>query len=255
MRGISALHQPLIRLSIFDWSAIALLQPRSMGRTASTRKTEEPVGSQPAPICRRGEVPSRRSRSTRHTVSSDAGISPSKIAQSAVSPKRKASTSRLTQDYWGSSGQQAVTACAPHTPDESREKRSSKRSVRLARRDLVTASIPQQVAAVATLPTESGARTLQDAPVPVWSRELMQEATQKLSAADPCKLLTPLLFLHPALPAAQLCISVVTDRESFASSCIRGTLEDAHALHEAFELSGSWAACSASTTHTGACRS
>ena len=200
MRAFSALHQPLVRLSIFDCSAIALLQPRSMGRTAFTRKTEEPVGSQPAPTCQRGEMPSGRSRSTRNTVSSVAGIGASKIAQSAVSPKRKAPTSRPSQDYWESSGQQAITACAPQTPDESRENRSSKRSVRLARRDIVTASIPQQVAAVATLPTESGARTLQEAPVPVWSRELMQEAMQKLSAADPCKLLPPLRFLHPLAP-------------------------------------------------------
>ena len=75
----------------------------------------------------------------------------------------------------------------------------------------MTASLPQQVAAVATLPTESGARTLQGAAVPVWSRELMQEALQKLSAADPCKLLPPLPYLHPWLPASELSIGVNTD--------------------------------------------
>lgn len=197
MRGFPALHQPLFRLSRFSYSAAALQQPRGMGRIAFTRKTEEPIGSQPSPTPPKGEVTSGRSRSTRHTIASDAGVSASKIVECAASPKRKAFTSRPTRDHQESSGQQAITAVAPHTPVGSREKRSGRRSVKLARRDIVTASIPQQVAAVATLPTESGAGTLQEAPVPVWSREVMKEAMQKLSAADPCKLLTPLLFLHP----------------------------------------------------------
>ena len=212
MRGFLALHQPLHRLSISNYSATALLQPRSMGRIASTRTTGEPIGSQPLPTShQKGDVTSGRSKSTRCIAACDAEVSASKIAKSAASPKRKASTSRPSQDYWESSGQQAITACAPQTPDESREKRSSKRSVRLARRDTVTASIPQQVAAVATLPTVSGAHTLQEAPVPVWSRQLMQEATQKLSVADPCKLLPPLRLLHPWPPASELCIGVKTD--------------------------------------------
>ena len=252
MRGFSALHQPLCRLSKFSYSATALQQPRGMGRIAFTRKTEEPTGSQPSPTPPKGGVTSGRSRSTRPTIAPDAGVSPSKIVECAASPKRKAFTSRPAQDHQESSGQQAITADAPHTPVGSREKRSGRRSVKLARRDIVTASIPQLVAAVATLPTESGARTLQEAPVPVWTKELMQEAAQKLSAAAPCKLHPPLLFLHPCLSASELSIGAKAECISIGSSCTAGMLDNAHAPPQATELIDLSAACSASTAHTGA---
>ena len=64
----------------------------------------------------------------------------------------------------------------------------------------MTASIPQQVAAVASLPTQSGAHTFEEAPLAVWSKELMQEAMNKLSAADPCEELHTISHRPPALP-------------------------------------------------------
>ncbi len=98
-------------------------------------------------------------------------------------------STKKSKGYFDSTSQEAanLSAEAPHTPAQPVERRSRRTQASLARTDTVTASIPQQVAAVATLPVENGQHTFQEAPVAVWSMELIREAADKLCAADPCK--------------------------------------------------------------------
>ena len=142
-------------------------------------------------------VQRRRSKRKSATEVKDAATTPESHTSAATAAQLPSSSTRKSsQEYWNGSGQDANKASAdtPQTPDEPKEKRSRRPNVRLPRTEAVTASIPQQVAAVATLPSQNGAHTFEEAPVAVWSSKLMQEALQKLSAADPCKL--PAHHLH-----------------------------------------------------------
>lgn len=178
MRGFTTSFQRLHTLCKHHRLSLAFLQPEKMGRTARSTKAEAEVISQ---------CPSTPRRFKRRITPTDKQT-PS-LLESAANGKSEApspATKKASLGCFDSPGQQAATASAeaPQTPDEPKEKKKRQRNVRLARTDTVAASIPQQVAAVATLPTQSGLHTFEEAPVAVWSRELMRNAMDELSAAD-----------------------------------------------------------------------
>ena len=174
MRVISSLFQRVHASRKQRQILSSLILPERMGRTALRQKAEA-EGTSKAVTPRAKDAPGDNGIKRLRTVSASKEVAPV--------------TRKVSRGYFDSPGQDAATASAeaPHTPEEPTEKRARRRAVRLARTDTVAASIPQQVAAVATLPTENGQHTFQEAPVAVWSSELMREAADKLAAADPCK--------------------------------------------------------------------
>ena len=178
MRGITLLNQTIKPLLKHHIGFPILRLPGKMGRAASKTKAKAEGVSELPSI---PESPSIKDvpadRTTRKRQKGDA------------SEGGAYTNTKTSRGYFDGPSQEAasVSAEAPQTPAEPTERRSRRRAVRLAREDILAASIPQQVAAVATLPTVSGQHTFQEAPVAVWSMELMTEAAAKLSAADSCK--------------------------------------------------------------------
>ena len=190
MRGILTLIQRSFSHVDDHQLRLRLHQHCNMGRAATTPRTDPEFRTQTfsasgAAVQR--SRPKRKAATSHKSSETLARSQPAAAAAHEQSPSRP--TKKVPSDYWESAGQGAVTASVddPRTPDQPSEKRIRRRNVRLARTETVTASIPQQVAAVASLPTQSGAHTFEEAPVAVWSKELMQEAMTKLSAADPCE--------------------------------------------------------------------
>lgn len=197
MRRTILFNQTIQPLCKHHFKISLLSLPWKMGRAASKKRAEAEgtlqSPSTPAPP-RIKDVPA--DGTTR------------KRAKGAASEGEACIDVKTSCGYFDSPSQEAASASAevPHTPAEPKERRSRRRAVRLTREDIVAASIPQQVAAVATLPTESGQHTFQEAPVAVWSKELMREAADKLSAADPCKscnihIRSCAVMTHQGLPA------------------------------------------------------
>ena len=178
MRGIPLLCQTLQPLCKHYSDFTLLRLPGRMGRAAGKAKAEVEGRSQ---LCTIPTAPRIEE------VPADTRIR--KRRASTKSKEDATSSTKKSEGYFDSTSPEAArsSAEAPLTPAQPAERRSRRRTAALARTDIVTASIPQQVAAVATLPTENGQHTFQEAPVAVWSMELLREAADKLCAADPCE--------------------------------------------------------------------
>lgn len=191
MRGILTLIQRSSSHVDYHQLRLRLHQHCNMGRAATTRNTDPEFRTQTFSVSGAAVQRSRPKRKAATSHKSFETLARPQPAAAAAAHEQSPSrpTKKAPSDYWESAGQDAVTASVddPRTPDQPSEKRIRRRNVRLARTETVAASIPQQVAAVASLPTQSGAHTFEEAPVAVWSKELMQEAMTKLSAADPCE--------------------------------------------------------------------
>ncbi len=176
MRVTTSLFQRVHALRKQHQYSSVFTLPERMGRTALRTKAEAEGTSQ---------APSRALTLRAKDAPAD---KTTKRLRSVVTEEGPV-TRKVSRGYFDNPSQDVASAAAeaPHTPEEPTERRTRRRTVRLARTDTVAASIPQQVAAVTTLPTGNGQRTFQEAPVAVWSTELMREAADKLAAADSCK--------------------------------------------------------------------